>query len=162
MIERTAHDCVNRETGQPCDWRDPQAVLVEVFQRELRRLRRRQPLERALRRVTRLLESESSYLSGEVRPALRKAMQPAWGATDEVEDPRRPVPPMGMTPDSNRAVDEFFRRPGQRSKEQVNYAYSGDEDRQCGACEFFQAPSGCQLVAGLIRRVDRCDLWTQA
>lgn len=48
-------EVINRETGQPCDWRYPSAVLRVDFERDLSRLRRRGRMQRAIRRVDRLL-----------------------------------------------------------------------------------------------------------
>ena len=76
--------------------------------------------------------------------------------SDEAEDdPRRPLPEMGMDTGGGDEEPED----GQVHKESVNYHYSGDEDRQCGSCKFFDEPSGCQKVSGIIRRVDVCRLF---
>ncbi len=45
-------------------------------------------------------------------------------------------------------------------KEDVNYRYAGDKTRACGDCRFFREPGACEIVAGLIRRVDTCDKFT--
>ncbi len=50
----------------------------------------------------------------------------------------------------------------QWQKEEVNYRYAADQFQRCGVCKFFDAPSGCKIVAGLIRPVDVCDLFERA
>src|SRR5207244_3152178 len=40
---------------------------------------------------------------------------------------------------------------------QVNYRYGADKSRMCGQCVHFREGGACEIVAGLIRRVDTCD-----
>ncbi len=53
-----------------------------------------------------------------------------------------------------------------KSDPEINYRYSGtdgtDAVPRCGICKFFQAPSSCQIVAGLIRPVDVCSKFQRA
>jgi len=49
----------------------------------------------------------------------------------------------------------------QVAKEDVNYRLATDDDETCGQCAFFRSPSGCSRVAGLIRRIDVCDLFKE-
>ncbi len=42
---------------------------------------------------------------------------------------------------------------------EVNLRYARDPARSCGTCRHFRAPGSCELVAGLVRPVDVCDLW---
>lgn len=51
---------------------------------------------------------------------------------------------------------------GMVSKESVNYRPAESMDRRCGNCSMFREPSGCTLVAGIIRRDDVCDEWDPA
>ena len=75
-------------------------------------------------------------------------------------NPRRATSPMGMTPQGDtRDEPEHPRDGAQLSKEDVNYRYSTDPARTCGNCVNFIEPGSCKIVAGLIRRVDLCDLW---
>jgi len=48
---------------------------------------------------------------------------------------------------------------GKASKEAVNYRYASDPRRSCGRCAHFRGPAGCELVAGMILKVDTCDLF---
>jgi len=48
---------------------------------------------------------------------------------------------------------------GQYEKEDVNYRYAANEAQSCGTCTHFIAPGSCEIVAGLIRTVDVCDLF---
>ncbi len=41
----------------------------------------------------------------------------------------------------------------------VNYRYAQDPARSCGLCQHFRAPGSCELVAGVIRSVDTCNLF---
>src|SRR5262249_26790604 len=78
----------------------------------------------------------------------------------EDDDPRRPAGELGMTPLSDQR-DEELPKPGsgQVAKEDVSYRYAIDQTKSCGQCRNFRAPSGCVLVAGLVRRVDTCDFF---
>ena len=135
--------CINRDTGKPCDWRDPNAVLVEDFDAEYRALRRRSAMT-------------ALAVNLQMREHRKRVAE---------SDPRRAVDPMGMTArdEADRAIDEFHRRDAsQLAKEDVNYSYATDPARSCGTCANFDGKSGCLIVAGLIRRVDTCSRWSQA
>lgn len=69
------------------------------------------------------------------------------------KDPRRPIKPYGMAGLEDEAGSK------QVDKESVNYRYAQNPDQSCGKCRFFQAPSGCAKVSGLIRKIDVCDLF---
>jgi hypothetical protein len=42
---------------------------------------------------------------------------------------------------------------------EVNYRYATDPLRSCGMCIHFKPPGGCELVLGVIRSVDTCNLF---
>jgi hypothetical protein len=42
---------------------------------------------------------------------------------------------------------------------EVNYRYSSSPERACGFCLHFEPPGGCQLVAGVTRPCDSCNLF---
>ncbi len=77
----------------------------------------------------------------------------------EDDDARRPAGQLGMRPQGQRGEELPEPGSGQVSKEDVNYKYAADESKQCQKCKNFRAPSGCSLVAGLIRPVDTCDMF---
>lgn len=41
----------------------------------------------------------------------------------------------------------------------VNYKYALDPEKSCGMCVHFRAPGTCQLVMGVVRSVDSCNLF---
>lgn len=43
---------------------------------------------------------------------------------------------------------------------EINYRYSSDPTKCCGVCEHFIIPGACELVAGVKRAVDVCDLFS--
>lgn len=85
------------------------------------------------------------------KTSLRKVMGPKdknpFTDEEEQEDPE------------NAGADDLEPEPEQFTKEETNYRYSGVPDRSCGVCRYYEDPGGCQLVAGLIRPVDVCDLF---
>jgi hypothetical protein len=40
---------------------------------------------------------------------------------------------------------------------EVNYRYASIPEKSCGECQHFLEPGSCEIVAGLIRRVDTCN-----
>jgi hypothetical protein len=47
----------------------------------------------------------------------------------------------------------------QFTKEDANYRMAAAPSRACGQCRHFVGPGACELVAGLIRAIDTCDLF---
>ncbi len=43
----------------------------------------------------------------------------------------------------------------------INYRYATDPAQSCEACVHYEPPGGCELVTGMIRPVDVCDLWEE-
>ena len=99
--------------------------------------------------------------------------------TGTERDPRRPTRPMGMHTEDDGVMPHEAEDGAdgesndQQTKEQVNYRYSDDENRRCERCTHFRwkqvggphsplAVGGCERVAGLIRKVDTCDLFKQS
>jgi hypothetical protein len=41
----------------------------------------------------------------------------------------------------------------------VNYKYALDPEKSCGVCVHFRAPGTCELVMGVVRAVDSCNLF---
>lgn len=46
------------------------------------------------------------------------------------------------------------------TKEEVNYRYAAEPKRSCGDCKYYVDNGSCEIVSGLIRRVDTCDRFT--
>lgn len=57
-----------------------------------------------------------------------------------------------------RREDEELPSEGMKfTKEDANYRYAADPKRSCDDCVYFVDDGSCEIVAGLIRRVDTCD-----
>lgn len=45
------------------------------------------------------------------------------------------------------------------SKSSVDYSPAGEDGDRCDRCLHWQAPDGCEVVAGVIKPGDWCILW---
>lgn len=105
-------------------------------------------------------------------PVLRQGVKP-------VPAPAAPhdaiVPTKAFAADVHRKVDlrkVMGQRPDELEEEaplitkaekpDVNYRYASDRKQSCGQCTHFRSTGICEIVAGLIRRVDTCDRFEAA
>lgn len=100
------------------------------------------------------VSSQAPLLRDAAQPPPHDAAVPGRAFADDVQRKAALRRVMGPRPDALRETPQ-----PRFEKDDVNYRYASDETRSCDECVHFRKNGSCELVAGLIRRVDTCDQW---
>ena len=73
----------------------------------------------------------------------------------------RPSTPSDAVYDAKKKpLDKWENGDPNLSREYVRYRYSEDESRSCGTCSHRKGEGYCEVLGGLIRKIDTCDAWS--